>query len=44
MQCPRCGGVFNHYTRLIPGGEKSEFVIRIRPRPEIIRRKSATKH
>jgi uncharacterized C2H2 Zn-finger protein len=43
MQCPRCDGVFNYYLGLRPGGEKSEFVIRIRPRPEIIRKKSATK-
>ena len=44
MQCPRCSGVLNYYSGLRPGGEKSELVIRIRPKPEMIRRKSATKH
>jgi uncharacterized Zn finger protein len=33
LQCPKCGGVFNHYYGVSPRtGKVSEFVIRIRSR------------
>lgn len=33
LVCPRCGGVFNYYIGVSPAGKKSEFAIRVRPRP-----------
>jgi len=32
LECPRCGGSFNHYVGVTSRGRHSEFVIRIRPR------------
>jgi transposase-like protein len=32
LECPRCGGVFNHYYGVSPGGKKSEYTIRVKPR------------
>jgi len=32
LECPRCGGKFNHYVGVTSKGRHSEFVIRIRPR------------
>jgi len=37
LECPRCGGRFNHYLSVTPRGERSEFVIRVKPR--VVRRK-----
>jgi uncharacterized C2H2 Zn-finger protein len=34
MECPRCHGVFNYYQGVSPKGRRSEFVIRVRPRPK----------
>lgn len=34
VSCPRCGGVFNHYLGISPTGKRSEFVIRVKPRPK----------
>jgi uncharacterized C2H2 Zn-finger protein len=34
MECPRCHGVFNYYRDVSPKGKRSEFVIRVRPRPK----------
>ncbi|MFP3319806.1 MAG: hypothetical protein RXO24_04540 [Acidilobus sp.] len=34
MECPRCHGVFNYYQGVSPKGKRSEFVIRVRPRPK----------
>lgn len=32
LECPRCGGAFNHYSGTSPRGKRSEYVIRVRPR------------
>jgi len=32
LECPRCGGVFNHYYGVSPVGKKSEYIIRVKPR------------
>jgi hypothetical protein len=32
LQCPKCNGIFNHYSGVRPQGGKSEFVIRVKPR------------
>jgi len=32
LECPRCGGKFNHYVGVTSRGRRSEFVIRVRPR------------
>jgi hypothetical protein len=32
LSAPKCGGVFNHYYGVSPGGKKSEYVIRVKPR------------
>jgi hypothetical protein len=37
LQCPRCSGVFNHYLGVNPKGRKSEFAIRVRPKPRVSR-------
>ena len=34
MECPRCHSVFNYYRGVSPKGKRSEFVIRVRPRPK----------
>jgi len=34
MECPRCHGVFNYYQGVSPKGKRSEFVIRVRPKPK----------
>ena len=34
MECLRCHGVFNYYQGVSPKGRRSEFVIRVRPRPK----------
>jgi len=32
LECPKCGGRFNHYVGVTSRGKHSEFVIRVRPR------------
>jgi hypothetical protein len=32
LRCPKCGGIFNHYSGVSPKGKRSEFVIRVKPR------------
>jgi len=32
FQCPKCGGVFNHYSGVSPKGRRAEFVIRVKTR------------
>jgi hypothetical protein len=32
LQCPKCNGIFNHYSGVSPKGRKSEFMIRVKPR------------
>jgi len=32
LECPKCHGIFNHYSGVSPNGKTSEFVIRVRPR------------
>ena len=34
LECPKCHGVFNYYSGVSSRGKKSEYVIRIRPRPK----------
>ena len=34
MECLRCQGVFNYYQGVSPKGKRSEFVIRVRPKPK----------
>ena len=34
LECPNCKGIFNHYYGASPRGKKSEFIIRVIPRPE----------
>jgi len=34
LECLRCHGVFNYYRGVSPKGKRSEFVIRVRPRPK----------
>jgi len=31
-ECPKCGGRFNHYIGVTSAGERSEYVIRVRPK------------
>jgi uncharacterized Zn finger protein len=33
-KCPKCGGIFNHYSGISPTGKHSEFYIRVKPRPK----------
>ena len=35
LVCPRCGGSFNHYAGVSPRGKRSEFTIRVKPRPTV---------
>jgi len=37
LECPKCHGVFNHYSGVSPRGKTSEYTIRVKPRS--IRRK-----
>lgn len=32
FECPKCHGVFQHYSGISSRGRKSEFIIRIKPR------------
>ncbi|WP_440058950.1 hypothetical protein ACSU1N_03920 [Thermogladius sp. 4427co] len=34
LECPMCHGVFNYYSGVSPRGKKSEFAIRVKPRPK----------
>jgi len=34
LECPKCRGAFNYYRGVSPGGEVSEYVIRVKPRSE----------
>ncbi|PUA33137.1 MAG: hypothetical protein B7O98_01485 [Zestosphaera tikiterensis] len=34
LQCPKCGGIFQHYIGTSPKGKKSEYTIRIKPKPK----------
>jgi len=38
LECPNCGGRFNNYLGVTSRGRRSEYVIRIKPRP--VKRKS----
>lgn len=32
LECPKYKGVFNHYGGISPGGLKSEFMIKVKPK------------
>lgn len=32
-ECPKCGGIFNHYAGKPPTGKASGFTIRVKTRP-----------
>jgi len=35
LVCPGCKGLFNHYVGVSPRGKRSEFIIRVKPRPMV---------